>query len=134
MASGFSTTVRNAILTARFKTAAPVYGACCDGDPSDAGDMSNQEIAASYDYARTAAVFNSDASSGSIANTTALEFPAANGGNWGTISHLAICSGDTELADDMIASGSLTTSKTIEDGDQLVFAISAITISIAAQA
>jgi len=134
MASGFTTATRNSILTGLFKTDAPVYGACCDGDPTDTGDMSGQEIAASFDYARTACVFNDDAAAGSIANTTALEFPAANGGSHGTISHLAICSADVEAADDAIASGSLTVSKLIEDGDQLVFAIGAITIAIAAQA
>jgi len=134
MASGFSTATRNAILTARFKTAAPVYGALCDADPGDTGDMSGQEIAASYDYARTACTFGSDASSGSISNTAALEFPVANGGAWGTISHLAICSSATEATDDMIASGSLTASKAIADGDQIKFAIGNVTISIADQA
>ena len=134
MASGFSTATRNAILTARFKTAAPVYGALCDSDPGDAADMSECEVAASYDYARTACTFGSDASSGSISNTAALEFPVANGGSFGTVTHLAICSGDTEDADDCIASGSLTASKTIADGDQIKFAIGNVTISIAAQA
>jgi len=134
MASGFSTATRNAILTARFKTAAPVYGALCDADPGDAGDLAGQEIAASYDYARTAVTFGDDAAAGSIANTAACEFPPANGGSWGTITHLAICSGDTEAADDSIASGSLTASKTIDDGDQLKFAIGNVTITIAAQA
>jgi len=134
MASGFSTAVRDEILTARFKTAAPVYGALCDGDPGDAGDLAGNEIAASYDYARTACVFVTDASGGSIANTTALEFPVANGGAWGTITHLAITTADTEATDDMIASGSLTASKTIADGDQIKFAIGNITIAIAAQA
>jgi len=134
MASGFSTATRNAILTARFKTAAPVYGALCDADPGDAADMSECEVAASYDYARTAIVFNDDAAAGSIANTTACEFPVANGGAFGTVTHLAICSGDTEDADDCIASGSLTASKTIADGDQIKFAIGNITVAIAAQA
>jgi len=134
MASGFSTAMRNAILTARFKTAAPVYGALCDGDPGDAGDLSNQEIAASHDYARTAITFNDDAADGSISNTAVCEFPVANGGNWGTITHLAICSGDTEAADDSIASGSLTASKAIDDGDQLKFPIGNVAVSIAAQA
>lgn len=134
MASGFSTATRNAILTARFKTAAPVYAALCDADPGDAGDLAGQEIAASYDYARTVIVFVDDAAAGSIANTTACEFPVANGGSWGTITHLAICSEDVEAEDDSIASGSLTAEKIIGDGDQLVFPVGNVTISIAAQA
>lgn len=134
MASGFGTATRNAILTARFKTAAPVYGCCCDGDPGDAGDLAGQEIAAAFDYARTACVFNDDGAGGSIANTAALTFPAANGGSHGTITHLAIAAADVEGVDDMIASGSLTASKAIGDGDQLIFPIGDIVMAIAAQA
>ena len=132
MASGLSTAERNRFLDARFATL-DVWGALCDGDPSDAGDMSGQEIAASFDYARTELTCLT-AAAGSISNTAALEFPVANGGSWGTIGWLAICTTDTEAADDSIASGSLTASKTIADGDQIKFAIGNITIAIAAQA
>ena len=132
MASGFSTALRNQILTAEFKTD-QIYGACCDADPGDAA-ATDSEIAASYSYERTEITCGDDASSGSIANTAALEFPAASGGDWGTISHLAIATTATEADGKFSASGSLATAKKIEDGDQLVFAIGAITISIAAQA
>jgi len=132
MASGLTTAERNRFLDARFETLT-IYGALCDGDPSDAGDMSGQEIAAANDYARTVLLCDT-AVAGSISNTTALEFPVANGGAWGTISHLAICTSDTETTDDAIASGALTASKTIADGDQIKFAIGNITIAIAAQA
>jgi len=138
MASGFSTTVRNHVLDHLFHTGAPesvtIYGALCDADPGDAGDMAGQEIAVGTDYARTALLMATGANAGSIANTTALEFPPANGGNWGTITHLAIVASATEGTDDMQASGSLTASKTINDGDQLKFAIGNITVSIAVQA
>ena len=132
MASGFTTNLRNQILTAEFKTG-DQWGACCDADPGDASATS-AEIAASWSYARVTLTCASDAAAGSIANTVALEFPAASGGNWGTISHLAIATTTTEADGKFSASGSLTTPKKIEDGDQLVFAIGAITISIAAQA
>lgn len=132
--SGFGTTVRNEILTARFVTPANVYGCCCDGDPTDTGDLTNQEIAEAFAYVRTTIPFATGAAGGSVANDGALEFPAANGGSWGTIGWLAIAVADVEAVDDMIASGSLTVSKLIDDGDQLVFAIGAITIAIAAQA
>jgi len=134
MASGFTTATRNAILTARFKTAAPVYGALCTSDPGDIGDLSVAEIAASFGYARTACTFATDAAAGSIANTTACEFPVANGGAFGLITHLAICTADVEAVEDAIANGSLTASKQIDDGDQLKFAIGNVTITIAAQA
>jgi hypothetical protein len=132
MASGFTTALRNQILTAEFKTDT-IYGACCDADPGDAGSTAS-EIAATWSYERTEITCGDDAAAGSIANTVALEFPAASGGDWGTISHLAIATTDVEADGKFSASGALTSSKKIEDGDQLVFAVGNITISIAAQA
>ena len=132
MASGFTTALRNQILTAEFKTDT-IYGACCDSDPGDAAATAS-EIAAASSYERTEITCGDDAAAGSIANTAALEFPAASGGDWGTISHLAIATSAVEADGKFTASGALTVSKKIEDGDQLVFAIGAITIAIAAQA
>ena len=132
MASGFTTTLRNQILTAEFKTDT-VYAAACDADPGDAGSTAS-EIAATWSYERKEITFGDDATGGSISNTAALEFDAASGGDWGTISHLAIATTDVEADGKFSASGSLTASKKIEDGDQLVFAIGNITVSIAAQA
>jgi len=129
--SGFTTTLRNKVLKAEFFTA-DVWGACCDADPTDAG-LSTAEISASYAYTRMTLTM-ADAAAGSTDNTAALEFPAASGGDWGTIAWLGVTSAGVEAAADFIASGPLTTSKLIEDGDQLVFAIGNITISIAAQA
>ena len=131
MASGFTTATRNAILTANFATA-DVWGALCDADPGDAASTA-AEIALTWSYTRVTLTC-AGAAAGSIANTVALEFPAASGGDWGSISHLAIASTGTEADGQFKASGSLTTSKLIENGDQLVFAIGAITIAIAAQA
>ena len=133
MASGLSTAERNRYLTVNYKTAT-IYGALCDADPTDAAVMSGKEIAAGTDYARTEITCGDDSTTGSIANTAALEFLPANGGDWGTIGWLAICTTDVEDADTVIASGSLTVSKLIEDGDQLVFAIGAVTVAIAVQA
>jgi len=133
MASGLTTAERNRYLTATFKTQT-VYGACCTADPGDAADMSECEVADQYAYARTQITFGDDAAAGSIANTGALTFPAANGGSHGLITHLAICTTNIEDADTAIASGVMTASKQIDDGDQLVFAIGNITVSIAAQA
>ena len=132
MASGFTTNLRNQILTAEFKTD-DVWGACCDADPGDAS-ATTAELAATWSYTRMTLTCGDNAAAGSIANTAALEFPAASGGDWGTVSHLAIATTTTEADGKFSASGSLTTSKLIEDGDQLVFAIGAITIAIAAQA
>lgn len=131
MASGFTTALRNQILTAEFRTD-DVWGACCDADPTDAATAA-AEISASYSYTRVT-LSMATAATGSTDNIAALEFPAASGGDWGTISHLAIATTTTEGDGKFSASGALSTSKLIEDGDQLVFAIGNITVSIAAQA
>lgn len=68
------------------------------------------------------------AASGSIANTSAVTFPAASGGDHGTVIAIAIY--DASTSGNMLAYGSLTTPKTISDGDQLNIAIGNLTISI----
>ena len=71
------------------------------------------------------------ASSGSITNTTAITFNAASGGDHGTIVAIAIFdSVDATGSNNMLAYGSLSSSKTISDGDQLNIASSNLTISI----
>lgn len=131
MTSGFTTTLRDQILTAEFRTD-NIWGAACDADPGDASATS-AEIAATWSYTRVT-LSMATAATGSTSNTAALEFPAASGGDWGTISHLAIATTTTEADGKFSASGSLTTAKKIENGDQLVFAIGNITVAIAAQA
>ena len=132
MASGLSTAERNRFLTARFKTLT-IYGALFTADPGDAGATTN-EVANSYDYARTEITCGDDATGGSISSTAACEFPVANGGAFGTVTHLGIATSSTWQEATLIASGALTASKTIADGDQIKFATGNITVSVAAQA
>ena len=68
------------------------------------------------------------AASGSISNTSAITFPAASGGDHGTVVAIAIF--DASTSGNMLAYGTLTSSKTISDGDQLNIAIGNLTISI----
>ena len=70
------------------------------------------------------------AASGSISNTFAITFDAASGGAHGTVVAIAIFDSDTGGSNNMLAYGSLTTPKTISDGDQLNIAIGNLTISI----
>ena len=71
------------------------------------------------------------AASGSISNTSnAITFPAASGGDHGTIVAIAIFDSDVGGSNNMLAYGSLTASKTISDGDQLNIAAGNLTISI----
>ena len=68
------------------------------------------------------------AASGSISNTTAISFPAASGGDHGTIVAIAIF--DAASGGNMIAFGNLSASRTISDGDQLSIAVGNLTISL----
>lgn len=70
------------------------------------------------------------AASGSISNTSAITFPAASGGDHGTVVAIAIFDSAVGGSNNMLAYGSLTTPKTISDGDQLNIAIGNLTISI----
>ena len=59
-------------------------------------------------------------------NSAAIEFAAASGGNWGTITHAAIM--DASSGGNMLAWAALTTSRTINDGD--VFRIPAGSLDV----
>jgi hypothetical protein len=61
-------------------------------------------------------------------NAAAIEFAAANGGNWGTITHAAIF--DASTSGNMLAWAALTTSRTINDGDVLRIPASSLTVTL----
>ena len=132
MASGMNDDRANALLTADLKTAT-VYGALFTADPTDAGIVTN-EVADSNAYARTVISFDDAAATRTIDNDVACEFPAASGGAWGTITHLMICTTNAHNGDTGIYYGALTASKTVGDGDQLVFAAGNIDVTISAGA
>lgn len=83
--------------------------------PSDTGG--GTEVSGNG-YARTAATFTVSGTNPTTAtNSGAIEFPTATGGNWGTITHIAIF--DASTSGNMLAWAQLTTSKTIDEGDVL---------------
>lgn len=84
--------------------------------PSDSGG--GTEVSGNA-YARTATgtMSVSGTSPTNCTNSAAIEFPAASGGNWGTITHVAIF--DASTSGNMLGWASLTTSRTINDGDIL---------------
>jgi hypothetical protein len=84
--------------------------------PSDSGG--GTEVSGNA-YARTATgtMSVSGTSPTNCTNSVAIEFPAASGGNWGTITHVAIF--DASTSGNMLGWASLTTSRTINDGDIL---------------
>ena len=81
-------------------------------DPTDTGSAGT-EVATGTGYARTAVTFTVTGDTAS--NSAAVEFPAASGGNWGTISHIGVM--DAATGGNMIVHSALTTAKAINDGD-----------------
>jgi hypothetical protein len=91
--------------------------------PTDAGG--GTEVTGSG-YARQTATFDA-AASGATANSSALTF-TASGGAWGTITHIGIFSAAT--GGNLLWWGPLAASKTVGDGDSLVLAAGAVTMSL----
>jgi hypothetical protein len=80
-------------------------------------------------YSRQTVTFDAATSgTGTTSNTDAPTFTAA-GGNWGTITHIAIH--DAATGGNRLWHGALAASKTIDDGDSLQFAIGNIDLTIA---
>lgn len=92
--------------------------------PSDPGG--GTEVSGSA-YARKATgTMTVSGTATTATNDAAIEFAAASGGNWGTITHAAIF--DASTGGNMLAWAPLTTSRTINDGD--VFRIPATSLTV----
>jgi len=92
--------------------------------PSDTGG--GTEVSGSA-YARKATgTITVSGTATAATNSTAIEFDAASGGNWGTIGWAAIF--DASSSGNMLAWAPLTTSRTINDGD--VFRIPATSLTV----
>ena len=87
---------------------------------NDAGG--GTEVANSNGYARlevegaTGRTFSA-AAAGTTDNDQDWDFAAASGGNWGTVSHMAIVDSTTHGGGNFLFHGALTASKAINDGD-----------------
>jgi len=92
--------------------------------PSDTGG--GTEVSGSA-YARKATgTITVSGTATTATNSTAIEFDAASGGNWGPIGWAAIF--DASSSGNMLAWAPLTTSRTINDGD--VFRIPATSLTV----
>lgn len=116
---------------AAFTPGATLYVALHTADPGEAGTQSTNEVSGTS-YARVAVTNNATnfpaASGGSKSNGTAINFPTPGAGGWGTATFWSI--GDASNgAGNIYNSGALTVSKTINQGDTVSFAISALTIT-----
>lgn len=119
--SSFSDYTENLVLNWLFTTNSATrptawYVGLFTAAPSDTGG--GTEISGNG-YARTATgtMSVSGTSPTLCTNSSAIEFPAASGGNWGTITHVAVF--DASTSGNMLGWAALTTSRTINDGDIL---------------
>lgn len=81
-------------------------------DPTDTG-AAGTEVSTGTGYARTAVTFS--VTNDVATNSAAVEFPAASGGNWGTVSHIGVM--DASTGGNMIVHAALDVAKAINDGD-----------------
>lgn len=133
--SALSDYLENAILnhilrnTAMAAPGANVYLALSTAATTDAGSVTEPS---GNGYARkacpTASTFGAP-SGGVVSNTAEVAFAAAAGGNWGTITHVAVM--DASSGGNMLWHGPLTASKVINDGDVFRFPAAALQISLA---
>ena len=61
-------------------------------------------------------------------NSAAIEFAAASGGNWGTVTYAGIF--DASTGGNLLAQAALTTSRTINDGDVFRIPASSLTVTL----
>lgn len=127
----FSNYLENEILDHLFGKATyaspTIYVGLSTSDPGDDGAGLAEPSGGSYARVATAATDWNTASSGSLDNATAIEFAEASA-SWGTITHFALF--DAASSGNMLAHGSLTTSKTVSSGDTASFAAGALDITL----
>ena len=100
---------------------------------SDPTDSASGTEASGSGYARVqidnkTSSATSGADNSSITNSSAITFPAASGGAWGTITHIGIF--DAASSGNLLAHGALAASKVISDGDTLQLNASSLVITI----
>tara|TARA_A100001201_G_scaffold142558_1_gene141098 strand:+ start:898 stop:1281 length:384 start_codon:yes stop_codon:yes gene_type:complete len=100
-----------------------IYVALFTSAPNDAGG--GTEVSGNG-YARQSMAFGT-ASSGSISNSSSVEFPTATG-DQGTIVAMGLF--DASSGGNLLAYGSLTSNKTVSNGDVFRFNASSVTISL----
>lgn len=102
------------------------YVALYTAAPSDSGGGTEVSTGG---YTRQSVTFAAATSpGGTTSNTGAVSF-TASGANYGTVTHIGIF--DNSTGGNLLWHGSLTTSKTVNDGDTLEFSIGNIDLTIA---
>lgn len=120
--------------TGAFTKPTSLYVALCTSPTTDASTGSTIVEPVGYSYARQQLNpsdtnwSGASSTNGVTNNNLALTF-TASGGNWGTITHVAIC--DALTAGNVLFHGALTASKTINDGESFVLNAGSLNIQFA---
>jgi hypothetical protein len=129
--ASFSDYTENLVLNFLFTTNTATrptawYVGLFTGAPSDTGG--GTEVSGSGYVRKVTGTITVSGTATTATNSAAIEFAAASGGDWGTITHAAIF--DAETSGNMLAWAPLTTSRTINDGDVFRIPASSLTITL----
>ncbi len=94
--------------------------------PNDTGG--GTEVSGSG-YSRQSCTWASASGTGGTTSNEANETFTASGGDWGSVTHIGIF--DASTSGNLLWHGALTSSKSVDDGDSLEFAIGAIDLTLA---
>jgi len=105
-----------------------VYLGLFTANPGEAGALANEVSGNGYDRLACA---NWDAPSGRLTrNTDTVMFPTAAGGDWGSITHMAILDSGTPGAGNALVVIPLTAAKYVAEGETPQFAATQIVVSV----
>jgi hypothetical protein len=129
--SSFSDYTENLVLTYLFTNGSATrptawYVGLFTAAPSDAGG--GTEVSGSGYVRKVTGTITVSGTDTTATNSAAIEFAAASGGNWGTVTYAAIF--DAETSGNMLAWAQLTTARTINDGDVFRIPASSLTITL----
>ena len=113
--------------------------AAVDGDTGTFSAGTGDEVANTFAYARQTlnpADANWTSPGAGVAgettdNASAITFPSASGGNWGTVVGVALTSSATYNAGELYFYGTLATNKVVNDGDTLKFDTGDLNVTLA---
>jgi hypothetical protein len=129
--ASFSDYTENLVLTYLFTNGSVTrptawYVGLFTAAPSDTGG--GTEVSGSGYVRKVTGTITVSGTGTTATNSAAIEFAAASGGNWGTITHAAIF--DAETSGNMLAWAPLTTQRIINDGDVFRVPASSLTITL----
>lgn len=118
--------LKHAFTNTSYTPPSTIYIGLFTAAPSDTGG--GTEVSGNA-YARVSASLSVSGTSPTTAtNGSAIEFAAASGGNWGTITYVGVF--DASTSGNLMAYADLTTSRVVNDGDIFRIPASSLTITL----